>query len=97
MCNQGSKMLIERNFFNLLYLGSKSKQTTRMPISNPRHLSGILPNYYEKNSRKKTKDLIKTLLGHGARATRTNQPRACISLNVFMPNGNKAVRLKMAR
>lgn len=89
-------MLIEKNFFNLLYLGSKYKQTTRMPITNPRHLSGILPKYYEKNSRRKTRDLIKTLLGHGARSARFNQPQARIAINVFMPDGNKAVRLKMA-
>jgi hypothetical protein len=90
-------MLIEKNFFNLLYLGSKYKQPTRMPMPNPRHLVGILPKYHDNSSRRKTRDLIKTLLGHGARSARINQPRARIAINVFMPDGNKAVRLKMAR
>ena len=90
-------MLIEKNFFNLLYLGSKHKQPTRMPMPNPRHLSGILPNYHDNSSRRKTRDLIKTLLGHGARSARINQPPARIAINVFMPDGNKAVRLKMTR
>ena len=90
-------MLIEKNFFNLLYLGSKYKQPTRMPMPNPRYLSGILPKHYDNNSRRKTRDLIKTLLGHGARSARVNQPRARIAINVFSPGGNKAVRLKMAK
>jgi len=90
-------MLIEKNFFNLLYLGSKNRSATRMPIADPRHMSSVLPKYYEKNSRPKTKDLIKILLVHGARAARVNQAHTRIAINVYTPDGNKAVRLKMAR
>ena len=91
-------MLIEKNFLNLLYLGSKHKSAaTALPTYYPSRMSGGFSIYAEKRSGRKTVDLIGKLLGHGARASRSHQSHMHIAVDVFSPNGQRAVRLKMPR
>ncbi len=90
-------MLIEKNFFNLLYLGSKYKQAARPLVYHPIQMQDVLSAYSERRTVRKTKDLIKALLGHGARASRNSQPRTHVGISVFTPDGGKAVRLRMTK
>jgi hypothetical protein len=90
-------MLKEKNFLNLLYLGSRHKRVARAQPYVPLDLVANMPGYGEKRTARKTRDLIKLLLSHGARAARSSQPRAHVAINVVSPNGQKAVRIKMAR
>lgn len=42
-----------------------------------------------------TKDLVTTLLSHGARAWRMSQPRGHVSIKSINPSGYSAVRIKV--
>ncbi|MEO9457940.1 MAG: hypothetical protein ABJE63_13245 [Lentilitoribacter sp.] len=44
---------------------------------------------------KSTKDLVTTLLSHGARAWRMSQPRGHVSIKSINPAGYSAVRIKV--
>jgi hypothetical protein len=90
-------MLIERNFFNLLYLASRQKHDSAMPSYYPGQMSSGFSIHAENHSGRKTIDLIGKLLGYGARASRSAQSPTHIAVDVFMPNGKRAVRLKMTR
>ncbi len=89
-------MLVEKNFFNLLYKGGMQLRTNRLAASTSRYQRIIRTDYGEKRSARKTKDMIAVLLSHGARATRAAQPRAKILMNVYNPHGTKAVKIKLA-
>ena len=90
-------MLVEKNFFNLLYKGGMQLRTNRLAASTSRYQRIIRADYGEKRSARKTKDMIAVLLSHGARATRAAQPRAKILMNVYNPRGAKAVKIKLAK
>lgn len=90
-------MLVERNFFSLLYLGTKQRRAERHAlIRQQRRFDQELEKTANAQPRQ-TKQLIATLLGHGARATRASQPRAKVSMSVFCPDGSRAVKLKLSR
>ncbi len=90
-------MLIEKKFFSLLYLGNKHKHDASAPIYHRISTQDMFSDYGKKRSGRKTKYLIKTLLAHGARASRISQPRTRVGISVFMPDGEKAVRLRVAK
>lgn len=94
-------MSVEKNFLALLYLGTRQRHAEHERRQNRnsilRSASHHLGSEIAKRSARKTKNLITVLLSHGIRAARSAQPRAKISMNVFLPNGRKAVRIKMAR
>jgi len=94
-------MSVEKNFLALLYLGTCQRHAEQDRRQNRnsilRSASHHLAADIAKRSARKTKNLITILLSHGIRAARAAQPRAKVSMNVFLPNGKKAVRIKMAR
>ena len=98
-------MSVDRNFLGLRNLvGRRGKSdgealyAARPGTIRPGHLRpGSLAHFAESQNRRKTRDLIKILLGHGARSARLSQPRTHIAINVYMPNGQRALRLKMAK
>ena len=98
-------MSVDGKFLGLRNLVGRQRKTNgdalyaaRPGTIRPGHLRpGSLAQFAESQSRRKTTDLIKILLGHGARSARLNQPRTHIAINVYMPNGQRALRLKMSR
>ncbi len=90
-------MLVEKNFFNLLYLGTKQRRAERNAALRQRRSFDQALERSVKQQPRQTKQLISTLLGHGARATRATQPRVKIAMSVFTPSGSRAVKLKLSR
>ncbi|MCF6321785.1 MAG: hypothetical protein L3J32_08475 [Rhizobiaceae bacterium] len=92
-------MLVDKNFLALLYLGNKQRRIVgAKPTALPRMNSalGRLSSSAKNRTAGKTKELISMLLSHGARATRASKPRASTAMNVYLPDGRRAVRIKMA-
>ncbi len=95
-------MLVEKNFLTLLYLGSKQRHANDKRVANA-HKTGLtnaarnLSGYNRNRSTRSTKNMIAMLLGYGNRASRLARPAVHIAMNVTLPNGKKAVRLKMRR
>ena len=95
-------MLIEKNLLSLLYLGTKQRHANNKRRANA-HKSAIaqasreIPGYNRKRSARNTQNLISMLLGYGNRAARASKPYTSISMDVYSPNGRKAVRLKMRK
>jgi len=92
-------MLVDKNFLALLYLGNRQRRIVgAKPSARPRIDSalGQVQSGATNRSAGKTRELISMLLSHGVRATRASKPRTSIAMNVYMPNGQRAVRIKMA-
>lgn len=88
-------MLVEKSFLNLLYLGNKQRRADKNRALTKSWLSDGAFEIAKRRSARKTKNLIGTLLSHGARASRSAQPRVRVSINVIAPNGGKAVKIRM--
>lgn len=57
--------------------------------------SWLADKRFANSRRRSTKDLVTTLLSHGARAWRMSQPRGQVSIKSYNPNGLAAVRIKV--
>ena len=90
-------MSAEHKFLGLLGLYNRHKPIARSPSYGPNTLSASYSGHAQQKSNRKTKDLIKLLLVYGARAARASQPHTRVAINVYMPNGKRAVRIKLAR
>ena len=73
----------------------KGKKRATVPIGLDRfnQVRAQRLDLFKPRSASKTKNLIKFLLGHGARAQRATLPKKHIRLRVCGPNGASAVRL----
>lgn len=73
----------------------KAHKGTRVSL-HPLHEAALrLADLGLNRSRSKTKDLVGSLLCHGARAWRYSQPMARIHLHVTIDGGSNAVRLRL--
>ena len=90
-------MLVEKNFLNLLYLGSRQKRDKRSYTHSAIYQRALHADYNQKRTVRKTRDMIAMLLAHGTRATRASQPKTQVLMNVFTPDGTRAVKIKMAK
>lgn len=57
--------------------------------------SWLADKRFSKKSSLNTKDLVTTLLSHGARAWRMSQPRGNVNLRSYNPQGFSAIRIKI--
>ncbi len=67
--------------------------TSNNPLLNA--ASWLADKRFAKSNRKSTRDLVTTLLSHGARAWRMSQPRGHVSIKSMNPAGYSAVRIKV--
>lgn len=91
-----SKRVIRELSNNGIHPKPKGKKRNTVPIGLDRftQVRSQRLDLFKPRSVSKTKNLIKFLLGHGARAQRATLPRKHTRLRVCRPNGVSAVKLR---